>query len=168
MNQPPRSQPTAYWIRLPDGTEYGPGSIALMAQWAAEGRVPNSALLVTRDGAPGVSVLQHPDIAAVLAGKAAPPNLTPSTTDNVLSVIVPYRNQPALFAYYVGIFALIPAAGLLLGPAAIVLGVFGVKLAASRKSVHGTAHAWVGIALGTIATLLNFTAIIALIWGWLK
>lgn len=156
-------EPRAYWIRLPDGTEYGPGSIALMRQWTAEGRVPRSAILITRDGTPPVPVIDQPELREVFEGKVTAASLPTKGNDDVLASLVPYRNMPALWGYYIGIFALIPGTGLLLGPAAFVLGVIGVRLVKRRPNSKGASHAWVAILLGCIATLLNFAGIAALI-----
>jgi hypothetical protein len=54
----------------------------------------------------------------------------------------------ALFAYYLGVFALIPCLGALLALGAIPLGVMGLQHAKRHPESHGTAHAWVGIILG--------------------
>lgn len=159
--------PRAFWVRMPDGSEFGPGSITLMRQWAAEGRVPRSASLVSRDGTPPVPVMDQPELREVFEGKITAAQLPPVRDDNVLASILPYRNMPALWGYYLGIFALIPGAGLLLGPAALGLGVVGVRLAKKRPGTRGTAHAWVAILLGGLASLLNFFGIVAIIAGWL-
>lgn len=160
---PEMPEPRAYWVRLPDGTEYGPGSITLMRQWTAEGRVPRSATLITRDGTPPVPVIEQPELREVFEGKVDIDSLPKAQGEDVLASLVPYRNMPALWGYYIGIFALIPGTGLLLGPVALVLGFIGVRLVKSRPGSKGTAHAWVAILLGSIATLLNFAGIAALL-----
>ncbi|MGY8766855.1 MAG: DUF4190 domain-containing protein [Pirellulales bacterium] len=68
--------------------------------------------------------------------------------------LIPYKNVPALISYYLGVFSIIPCLGLLLAIPAIILGVIGLKKKAKNPLVKGTAHAWVGIIMGTIFTLL--------------
>jgi hypothetical protein len=169
MPEMPEAEPRAYWVRLPDGTEYGPGSLTLMRQWTAEGRVPRSATLITRDGTPPVPVTQQPELLEVFEGKVTADSLPKAQGDDVLASLVPYRNMPALWGYYIGIFALIPGAGLLLGPTAMILGVIGVRLVKRRPGSKGAAHAWVAILLGALASLLNFGSILAFVVGkWNK
>ncbi len=164
---PEMSEPRAYWVRLPDGSEYGPGSLTLMAQWTSEGRVPRSATLVTRDGKPPIPVTDQPELRAIFEGRRSP-ILAASEPDDALAMLVPYRNMPALWGYYVGIAALIPGLGLLLGPTALALGAIGIRLAKNKPHAHGAAHGWVGVALGGIATLLNWGGITALVVGWVS
>ncbi|MFP6703607.1 MAG: hypothetical protein VB861_17805 [Planctomycetaceae bacterium] len=41
--------------------------------------------------------------------------------------IIPYKNGPALAAYYLGIFSLLPCIGLVLAIPAFILGIIGLK-----------------------------------------
>jgi hypothetical protein len=94
-----------------------------------------------------------------------------------VSRMIPYRNVNALIAYYCGMFALIPAAvypliligavsppdnlrflstllpavGILLGGAALALGVFGLRHARARPKTGGGGHALTGVFLGALA-----------------
>jgi hypothetical protein len=70
------------------------------------------------------------------------------------ATIVPYRNGPALAAYYTGVFGLIPILGFLLGPIALVLGIVGLVKARRDPKAHGTGHAIAGILLGVIDPFL--------------
>lgn len=82
-----------------------------------------------------------------------PPPAAPGTIgagDGTLGGLIPYRNALALWAYYLGIFALIPCTGLPLGIAASILGVGGVRYAKLHPEAKGQAHAWVGLILGVI------------------
>jgi len=80
--------------------------------------------------------------------------------EEAVSTIIPYKNPKALIAYYVGIFGLIPCLGLILGPAAIVLGIMGLRYKATYPRAKGTAHAIVGIVLGSLETLANWGVIL--------
>jgi hypothetical protein len=81
-------------------------------------------------------------------------------SEEVVSTVIPYKNPKALIAYYLGIFGLIPCLGLILGPAAIVLGILGLRYKASFPRAKGTAHAIVGIVLGSLVTLANWGVIL--------
>ena len=76
------------------------------------------------------------------------------------SGIIPYKNVPALVAYYLGIFSLIPFIGILLGIPAVILGIAGLRKKAKKPVIKGTVHAWVGIILGGIFSLLWLSLIL--------
>jgi Domain of unknown function (DUF4190) len=95
---------------------------------------------------------------AVTFPNQAPP---PGPGDNVVSTIIPYKNPSALAAYYCGVFSLIPALGLLLGPIAVVLGIRGLGFVKENPMAKGTAHAITGIVLGSISSLFNYGAAVA-------
>ncbi|MCP4645387.1 MAG: DUF4190 domain-containing protein [bacterium] len=93
---------------------------------------------------------------------ASPPPIT-EEKDEAISYVVPYKNPAALFAYYLGIFSFIPCLGIVLGLAALVLGIMGLVYASRHEHAHGRAHAWIGIVVGgffflawTVAALLIF------------
>lgn len=62
--------------------------------------------------------------------------------------IIPYKNMPALIAYYCGVFSIIPCFPI--GIAALVLGIMGLRKAKQHPEVRGKAHAWIGIIVGGI------------------
>jgi hypothetical protein len=109
------------------------------------------------------------------APPAAPIVDTPSgsTADEALATIIPYRNAPALIAYYLGLFSLaacIPLVGLVgvgMAVAAVILGVKGLRRAAEHPDAKGRVHAWIGIlggaVCGAVGLLINMLAIIALL-----
>ena len=68
--------------------------------------------------------------------------------------VIPYRNPPALLAYYLGLFSAFPCLGLPLGIAAVVLGIQGLKRRRLHPVVKGTVHAWIGIGCGGLAILV--------------
>jgi hypothetical protein len=67
------------------------------------------------------------------------------TEDSTMGGLIPYKNAQALWAYYLGIFSLIPCFGIPLGIAAIILGFRGLSYAKAHPEARGKAHAWVGI-----------------------
>jgi hypothetical protein len=82
-----------------------------------------------------------------------------------IEVLIPYRNPKALIAYYLGVFALIPCLGLALGPAALVLGVLGLKYRKLNPTAGGTGHAIAGIVLGTLVLLGHLAGIALIVAG---
>jgi hypothetical protein len=80
----------------------------------------------------------------------------PSEPDTALSSLVPYTNPRALTAYYCSVFSMIPGAGLVLGPAALILGFLGFRAARGTPTAKGAAHALIGMVLGAIGTIANW------------
>jgi len=66
----------------------------------------------------------------------------------------------ALISYYCGVFSLIPGIGLVLAPVALVLGILGLRYKGKNPTAGGTAHAIVGIVIGTLV-LLGYVVLIA-------
>lgn len=60
--------------------------------------------------------------------------------------VIPYKNVPALFAYYLGVFSVIPCFPI--GIIAVVLGIKGLRVAKEKPQVRGQVHAWIGIVAG--------------------
>jgi len=83
-------------------------------------------------------------------------------TDNTLGGLIP-NNTNALVAYYTGLFSFIPFVGILLGIAALVFGILGVKFANKNPEAKGKIHAWVGIILGSFFAFLYLAIVIILI-----
>jgi len=79
-----------------------------------------------------------------------------------VEALIPYRNAPALVAYYCGVFALIPCVGIVLGIVAIVAGVLGLRRSGEHPEAKGKVHAWVGILLGGLVVAGHIAAIIAI------
>ncbi len=80
--------------------------------------------------------------------------------EDPLLALVPYKNASAVWAYYLGVFALIPCFGCLLAIAAIVMGFLGLGNAARHPEAKGKIHAWVGIILGTLVLCGHVAAIV--------
>ena len=74
----------------------------------------------------------------------------------MVSSIIPYNNSSALIGYYVSIFSLLPILGFILGPAAIILGVKGMRYATKNPAAKGKVHAIVALVLGVIGSLISF------------
>ncbi len=85
--------------------------------------------------------------------RPAGPGIAPAASSGVAEALIPYKNGPALTAYYLGIFSLI--CGAFLGIPALILGLKGLKIAKERPEARGGAHAWVGVILGSLMTLVT-------------
>jgi hypothetical protein len=83
-------------------------------------------------------------------------NIRRDPTEEAVSTIIPYKNGRALAAYYFGVFSLIPCAGLLLGPAALILGILGLRYVKANPTAKGTGHAIAGIIMGGLTMLGNW------------
>jgi hypothetical protein len=79
---------------------------------------------------------------------------------DAIETLIPYRNALALVSYYLGVFALIPCAGLVLGPGALVLGIMGLSYRKKNPTAGGTAHAIVGIVLGSLVLLAHLALVV--------
>lgn len=84
-------------------------------------------------------------------------------SDGTLGGLIPYKNGPALAAYYLGVFSAIPLLGMPLGIAGLILGILGLRRAREHPEAKGKAHAWVGIIAGGLFGLLYLVATIALV-----
>ena len=73
--------------------------------------------------------------------------------DSTMGGLIPYKNAQALWAYYLGIFSLIPCAGIPLGVAALILGIRGLNYADLHPEAQGKGHAWTGIVLGGLCAV---------------
>ncbi|HEX6987629.1 MAG TPA: GYF domain-containing protein [Planctomycetaceae bacterium] len=148
----------ANWYYDESGDEVGPVPPAVMKQRVADGTIV-ATTRVRREGGDWTTADRIPGL---LDGQ---PAAGPRNEGDATGGLIPYKNAPALIAYYLAIFSLIPCLGLPLGVAAIVLGVLGLKKRKQNPAVSGAAHAWVGIILGGITTLLWGGAIAVTIVG---
>jgi hypothetical protein len=96
---------------------------------------------------------------AQAGGGPAQPTAPPTIVDHLL----PAKNPPSLIAYYLGVFSLIPCAGNLLGPAAIIVGVIGLRAQKANPNLPGKGHAIAGIVLGSLTSLLYWGLVVAFV-----
>src|SRR5260370_34166422 len=71
------------------------------------------------------------------------------SSDGGISTLIPYTNPKALIAYYLGIFGLIPCLGAILSPAALVLGILGLRYLKKIPGATGMAACVFVIVLGS-------------------
>src|SRR5438105_3813100 len=81
---------------------------------------------------------------------------------DAIQTLIPYKNPLGLVAYYLGVFSFIPCAGLVLGPAALILGVMGVRYRKRHPTAGGLGHAVSGIVMGSLTSLANWSGVIAM------
>jgi len=79
---------------------------------------------------------------------------------DVVETFIPYKNPMALVAYYVGVFAVIPCVGLLLGPTALILGILGIRYRNKHPTAGGLGHAITGVVLGSLTALANWGLVV--------
>lgn len=72
-------------------------------------------------------------------------------TDNTMGGLIPYKNAKSLWAYYLGVFSLIPCLGIFIGTAAVIMGFYGLKFYKANPEAGGKAHSITGIVLGGIS-----------------
>ena len=83
-----------------------------------------------------------------------------------LTTLIPFRNTVALAAYYCGVFALVPlVGGLVLGPAAFVLGILGLRRVQADPRIKGTGHAVAGVVLGALTFVGNLLWVVLMALG---
>lgn len=84
----------------------------------------------------------------------------PSTEGDGTGGLIPYKNPHALIAYYLGLFSLFPCLGLLLAIPAFILGIMGLQRVKKNPVIRGTVHAWIGIVMGGLMTVVWSAGII--------
>ncbi len=148
-----------YTVKGQDQKDYGPVNAEQIRLWLAQGRVDAGTFVRAEGAADWRPLASFPELAVA----AAPPPLTAPAApqlDNPFATIVPYRNAPALIAYYLGVFSLIPCVGMALGIGAVILGIIGLKQASKHPEAKGKVHAWIGIILGSLVLIAHLVFII--------
>lgn len=110
----------------------------------------------------GEKILKDAKVCRFCGEKFTPP---PSTEGDATGGVVPYKNPPALIAYYCGIFSLLACIPFFfpLPIAALVLGIKGLKKAKAEPHVRGTVHAWIGIVCGVIFTIVGLLSTVGMV-----
>jgi hypothetical protein len=137
----------ANWYYHEDGEEVGPVSPTVMKQRVADGTITTATRIRREDG-------EWTTADRVPGLLAAPQAAATGTEGDATGGLIPYKNAPALIAYYLAVFSLIPCFGLPLGIGAVAMGVMGLRKRKENPAISGTAHAWIGIVLGGLMTLV--------------
>jgi hypothetical protein len=75
-------------------------------------------------------------------------------------------NRPAMRAFRVAVYALVPGAGLVLGPLAVVLGALAGWRGKSDPAFSAPIPARAAVVLGALVTLTNWAGLLLMIVGW--
>jgi hypothetical protein len=75
-------------------------------------------------------------------------------------------NWPCTRAYWVACAGLIPGLGLVLGPAAIVLGLLGRAYARSQPECTAVEQATAAVLFGSLSALTNWLGLALMVLGW--
>ena len=140
-----------YKIKGTDGGEYGPVSTEELQQWIAQNRCTRETLVQVDGSGEWVPIGTLPEFQSAFASPT--PQATTPKGDGGDSTVIPYKNVPALTAYYTGVFCIICPP--ILSIPAIVLGVKGLRNVKENPEVKGTAHAWIGILSGSFFLILS-------------
>jgi len=149
-----------------DETEYGPLDAEQIREWVREKRMDNNSLVEVDGSGEWVPLATLPEFQDAFA--APPPAPAPASAqgEGGVSTVIPYKNVPALIAYYVGVFCII-CPPLLCFPA-IILGVIGLRRVKENPEIKGTAHAWIGILSGSFFLLLSIVVGVLVSYGMLS
>jgi hypothetical protein len=147
---------TLFKVKTVAGETYGPAPRSEIAAWAADGRISPEDMITPDGGEP-----QHAStvdwICDALASRTPPRHQSEvdrsGNAPNALEHIIPTGNAPAIAAWYLGVFGLIPVLGLPLAVAAIAMGIMGLKRASEVKV--GLWHSILGVFLGVIVLFIT-------------
>ena len=141
-----------YKIKGTDGGEYGPVSTEELQHWIAQNRCTRESLVEVDGSGDWVPLATLPEFQDAFAAPV-PAATALGQGEGGVSTVIPYKNVPALIAYYVGVFCII-CPPLLCFPA-IILGVIGLRRVKENPEVKGTVHAWIGILSRSFFLLLS-------------
>lgn len=139
-----------YVVIGPDGKDAAPVNEPTLRAWAQAGQLPPEAPVRTDDGRVQPA-RELPELKEIYQ---------PTTT---YPSFIPAGNPDALWSYYTGLFSLFPLLGLPLGIFALVKGIKALKKFKIDASIRGRAHAWVGIVVGSLGTLINGAITLAIV-----
>ncbi|MBS0264610.1 MAG: zinc ribbon domain-containing protein [Planctomycetes bacterium] len=80
--------------------------------------------------------------------------------------LIPYKNPPALIAYYCGLFSLLACLIPIFLPlpvVAVVAGIKGLKKAKAEPQVKGQVHAWIGVIGGGLCGLVGLVTTVGIV-----
>src|SRR5947209_807389 len=83
----------------------------------------------------------------------------------VFGSFTPWKNPAAVYAYAVALAGMTPILGLLLGPAAVVLGLIGRVRLRRNPEIKGQSFIRAGIVLGTLDFLVNVAGVTCILIG---
>jgi hypothetical protein len=144
-----------------DGRQYGPFTPEQVNLGIQQGTLYPMGMMAWYEGLAGwIPLLEVPGVVMPTVITRPPPvpaqiHPMPAMQGDATGGVIPYKNPPALLAYYLGIFSLIPLLGFFLGIAAIILGIQGLRRRRFNPVIRGSVHAWIGIVVGTVIVLVH-------------
>jgi hypothetical protein len=87
-------------------------------------------------------------------------------SDSPFSGLGEGRNRPARLAYYMALVGLVPGLGLVLGPAAALLGIWARRRGRNDPAFTGQSPATAALVLGALLALTNWAGLALMIAGW--
>jgi hypothetical protein len=90
----------------------------------------------------------------------------PMEADDPAVTPVPDPHPRATTAYRFAVFGMVPFAGLLLGPLALVWGILGLRQHWANPSIRARARSQAAIILGALEMLTNWVGLTFLLFGW--
>jgi hypothetical protein len=87
--------------------------------------------------------------------------------NGVFGSFTPWKNPAAVYSYAVALAGITPVLGLVLGPAAIVLGLVGSARLRRNPEIKGLSFIRAGIVLGTLDFVVNVAGVTCILIGWL-
>ena len=105
-----------------------------------------------------------PPVPVAAAPAAAAP---PAPEGDATGGIIPYKNAYALIAYYCGVFSLLSIIPLFfpLPVLALIFGIKGLRARNRNPVIKGSVHAWIGIILGGVFTLISGALLVLLLFA---
>ena len=156
---------STYKILGDDGKEYGPVDAAQIKAWITENRLEKKSPVFPEGAQDWIFLGSLPEFAdafplQMAAAPTPPPKI--ATGASGINKLIPYKNPSALVAYYLGVFAVIPLLGIVLGIIAFILGILGLRFRRQHPTAGGSIHAWIGILAGGFFAALWLFAIVAI------
>lgn len=87
------------------------------------------------------------------------PGGTDRTANALVEGLFPVKNMPALVAFWVCLFALLPGVGILVAIVTVVLGARGLGNVRKDPEVGGQWQSWVSIAVAALCGLINLAVV---------
>jgi hypothetical protein len=92
----------------------------------------------------------------------------PEEADTPFSAHIEPPNRPALRAYRLSVYGLVPGVGLLLGPLAVVLALVARVRGKTDPGFTAHYHARAAVILGSVIALTNWAGLALMLVGWLS
>lgn len=148
------------------GKRFGPMDLDTLNRAIAAGSVDVERTMAWWEGAGDWRPLRDVPAVRSLASPPAPPvhPMPPpaAPAGDATGGVIPYKNPPALIAYYLGILSLLPVLGIPIGLAALILGIQGLRKRNREPHVKGSVHALIGIVVGGGSMAIQLLIVIAI------